>query len=153
MAEDGRGGNTSRHAFTLDKNGNKHFELKSNSQHLYNVMLFGDAAFNKFLGSIPGPRFALYQGVRIRVSYWRPRTKQRAPEGPGRVGREAMEQLNTIYQVVFTRWPYLKAAFWTIPSSLLPSTRVIPRTAPSSRSALPRSTQFQRQCHRLSNRI
>ena len=64
----------------LDKNENKHFERKNDSQHRYNETLFGDAAFNKYLGSIQveiGGKalIALYQEVRIRVLTTQRRTR------------------------------------------------------------------------------
>ncbi|KZT04518.1 uncharacterized protein LAESUDRAFT_298724 [Laetiporus sulphureus 93-53] len=44
---------TARHViFPPDKNENKHFEHKNDSQPRHNVTLFGDAAFNKYLESI-----------------------------------------------------------------------------------------------------
>ncbi|KAF8503721.1 hypothetical protein F5888DRAFT_1631617 [Russula emetica] len=66
---------TARHVvFTLDKSENKHkhFERKNDTQRRYNVTLFSDAAFNKYLGSIQAEiggkaLTAQYQEGRIRV--------------------------------------------------------------------------------------
>ncbi len=105
---------TARHVvFTPDKNDNKHFEYKNDSQHRYNVTLFSDAAFNKYLGSIQveiedKAFMAQYQERRIRAFEGKDdpaanRARQSAQTGLDKV-RKGMEKLKTFYQDVSTHW-------------------------------------------------
>ncbi|GBE84426.1 predicted protein [Sparassis crispa] len=105
---------TARHViFTPDKNENKHFERKNDSQRRYNVTLFGDAAFNKYVESIKAESggkalIAQYQERRIRAIEGKNdpaanKERQKAQAELDEV-REAMEELNTFYQDVSTRW-------------------------------------------------
>jgi hypothetical protein len=105
---------TARHVvFTLDKNENKHFGRKNDSQCRYNITLFGDAAFNKYLESIKAEiggkaLIAQYQERCIRV--FEGKDDPAANEERQHVqvelddAREAMEQLSSFYQDVSTRW-------------------------------------------------
>jgi hypothetical protein len=102
---------TARHVvFTPDKN--HHFELKNDGRH-HRVMLFGDALFNEYLECIQ----AEIGGKALNVQYQEERLK--AIEGKDDPAankerqkaqveldeaREAVEQLNSFYQDVSTRW-------------------------------------------------
>jgi hypothetical protein len=147
---------TARHVvFTLDKNENKHFERKNDGQCRYNITLFGDAAFNKYLESIKAEiggkaLIAQYQERRIRVFEGMddPAANEERQHAQVELDdtREAMEQLSSFYRTFPLAGLHRRAAFWAMSSSLLPSTsapaaRVILRIGPSSRSTLPRSTR------------
>ncbi|KAK0225014.1 hypothetical protein EDD85DRAFT_980166 [Armillaria nabsnona] len=105
---------TARHVvFTPDKNDNKHFEHKNDSQHRYNVTLFSDAAFNKYLGSIQaeieGKAFmARYKERCIRAVEGKddPAANKERQSAQTRLdeAKEAMEELNTFYQNASTHW-------------------------------------------------
>ncbi|KAJ7145815.1 hypothetical protein C8R44DRAFT_755948 [Mycena epipterygia] len=105
---------TARHVvFPPDMNENKHFECKKNSQRRYNVTLFGDAAFNKYLecikGEIGDKAFtAQYQERRIRAIEGKddPAANKERQNAQAELdgAREAMEKLNTFYQDVSTHW-------------------------------------------------
>ncbi|KAL6303779.1 hypothetical protein BKA93DRAFT_898944 [Sparassis latifolia] len=105
---------TARHVvFTPDKNENKHFECKNDSQRRYNVTLFGDAAFNKYVESIKAESggkalIAQYQERRIRAIEGKndPAANKERQKAQAELddAREAMEELNTFYQDVSTHW-------------------------------------------------
>ncbi|PBK83108.1 hypothetical protein ARMGADRAFT_679182 [Armillaria gallica] len=105
---------TARHVlFTPDKNDNKHFEYKNDSQRRYNVTLFSDAAFNKYLGSIQteiGDKtfMAQYQERRIRAVEGKDdpaANKRQSLQTRLDKMRRVMGGLNTFYQDVLTHWP------------------------------------------------
>jgi hypothetical protein len=107
---------TTRHVvFTPDKNKNKHFEYKKDSQPRYNVMLFSDATFNKYLESIKTE----IEGEAIMIQYQEGRISLRATQARDdpamnadrwkaqaelEKARKAVEVLNTFYQEVSTHW-------------------------------------------------
>ncbi|KAJ6616363.1 hypothetical protein B0H10DRAFT_2176659 [Mycena sp. CBHHK59/15] len=105
---------TARHVvFTPDKNENKHFERKNDSQRRYNVTLFGDAAFNKYLEYIKTEirgkaRIAQYQEGRVRAIEGTddPAANKEHQKAQADLdeAREAKEKLNTLYQDVSTHW-------------------------------------------------
>ncbi|KAF8480479.1 hypothetical protein DFH94DRAFT_480227 [Russula ochroleuca] len=104
---------TARHViFTPDKD-NKHFEHKNDSQSRYNVTLFGDVAFKKYLefikAEIEGKAInAEHQVGRMRVAEGNddPRAKEVWQDAQHRLEkeREVMEELIPFYEDVSTRW-------------------------------------------------
>lgn len=105
---------TARHVvFPPDRNDNKRFEHKNDSQNRHNVTLFGDDAFNKYLKSIQDKIrskefYVEYHGRRIGSMEGRndPRTN-RAREAAQKVldeAKKAIPKLNTFQQDVSTRW-------------------------------------------------
>ncbi|SJL07900.1 uncharacterized protein ARMOST_11257 [Armillaria ostoyae] len=105
---------TARHVvFTPDKNDNKHFERKNDSQPRHNVTLFSDAAFDKHLKSIQaeieGKEFtAEFLERRIRVVEGKddPAANKERQKLQAELdkAKEAVEELNTFYQTVLTHW-------------------------------------------------
>ncbi|KAJ6580227.1 hypothetical protein B0H10DRAFT_2235420 [Mycena sp. CBHHK59/15] len=105
---------TARHVvFMPDKNENKHFERKNDSQRRYNVTLFGDAAFNKYLKYIKTDirgkaLITQYQEGRVRAIEGtdNPAVNKECQKAQAELdeAREAKEKLNTLYQDVSTHW-------------------------------------------------
>ncbi|EED81207.1 predicted protein [Postia placenta Mad-698-R] len=105
---------TARHVvFPPDKNENKHFEHKNDSQRCCDVRLFGDAAFKKYLESIK----AGIGGKAIMAQYQERRIKAIEGKGDPAANRErqeaqaeldkamaVMEELNDFYQNILTHW-------------------------------------------------
>ena len=106
---------TARHViFTPDNN--KHFEHKDGSQGRYNIMLFGDVAFNKYLESIKDKiRSAAFyiefyercirevEGMDDLVPDKRQQELQDAQRKLEKA-REAREKHNTFYEDILARW-------------------------------------------------
>ncbi|PBK75246.1 hypothetical protein ARMSODRAFT_929310 [Armillaria solidipes] len=105
---------TARHVvFTPDKNDNKHFERKNDSQPRHNVTLFSDAAFDKHLKSIQAEieekEFTaefLERCIKVVEGKDDPavnKERQKLQTGLDEA-KEAVEELNTFYQTVLTHW-------------------------------------------------
>ena len=107
---------TARHVIFTPDNNNKHFERKDDGQGRYNVMLFGDVAFNKYLESIKDKirsaafHIEFYERC-IREVEGRDdlEANKRRQELQGvqrklERAREAREEHNTFYEDVLTRW-------------------------------------------------
>ncbi|OCH84906.1 hypothetical protein OBBRIDRAFT_815290 [Obba rivulosa] len=92
---------TARHViFTPDKNENKHFERKNDSQRRYNVRL-GDAVYNKYLESI---KAEIGSKAIIAQHQEGPNKERQKAQAELDEAKEAMEELNTFYQNVSTHW-------------------------------------------------
>jgi hypothetical protein len=108
---------TARHVvFKPDKNENEPFERKNDSQPRYDVALFGEASFQKYLESIKieiGGKalIAQYHEGRIKVIEGKgdPAANEERQKAQVELNeaRGAMEQLNTFYQKVSTEWATL----------------------------------------------
>ncbi|KAI0250101.1 hypothetical protein BJV78DRAFT_1222725 [Lactifluus subvellereus] len=99
--------------FTPDKEKNEHFERKNNSQRRHDVMLFGDAAFKKYLESIQVKIkgkgvMAEYHARRVKaVEGWDDPEANEERENAQTMSVEAekaMELLSTFYKDVLARW-------------------------------------------------
>ncbi|KAG8947964.1 hypothetical protein FRC04_010161 [Tulasnella sp. 424] len=105
---------TARHVvFPLEENKNEHFEDKNNSQRRYNVMLYSDEAFKKYLESIKAEihRKALFTQIqrgRIRAvegkDDWAANKERQHAQAKLDKARKAVDGLETFYQDVSTLW-------------------------------------------------
>jgi hypothetical protein len=105
---------TARHiVFKPDKNKNTHFEHKNNSQRHYNVTLFGNAAFNKYLESTQTKIrhktiITQYHERHIRDIEGRndPVTNRDRQEIQAKLDntKKAIDRLNDFYKDVSTQW-------------------------------------------------
>ena len=105
---------TARHVvFAPNNNQNSLFKRENNSQPRYNVTHFGDVAFQKYLESIRAEirgkaLIAEHQERRIRAVRGKDNQganrERRKAQHELEETREAIEELNTFYQEVSTRW-------------------------------------------------
>jgi hypothetical protein len=106
---------TARHiVFTSpDKRKNNHFERKNNSQRRHNVMLFSDDSFNNHVeyieAKIRGNAVTVeFQERRIRMVEGKDDPAANKERQKAEVeldeAKKAMEQLNSFYQDISTRW-------------------------------------------------
>lgn len=94
---------TAQHIFfTPDKNKTEQL-CKNDSQHCYNVTLFGDAAFKEYLDSVKN------EIGHKRDHHWEVKSedgKKKHPKAQARLNkaREAQAELNTFYEDILARW-------------------------------------------------
>jgi hypothetical protein len=108
---------TARHVVLPESNGNNKFERKgkASGQRRQNVLLLGEVAFVKFLGSIELKIRDKAFLARVRGLYMNKRDNRMANEIYRREaqhlsdkGKEAEESLKTFYQDVFNHWGTLE---------------------------------------------